>query len=129
MFGDVAFAQAPFAALGGATLLSSVDEAATAADSVAQETRAGALIQEALAALATFVSLNNIMTAVRAETATTTDVVAAAPSNFLATQAETATGTDAVAAAPSTFLASQAESATATDAPSAIGRKEDRRFR
>ena len=50
MFGDVAFAQAPFAALGGATVLSSVDEAATAADSVAQETRAGALIQETIAA-------------------------------------------------------------------------------
>lgn len=120
MFGDVAFAQAPFAALGGATVLSSVDEAATAADSVAQETRAGALIQEFLAATATFVSLNNIMTAVRAETATATDVVAAAPSNFLATQAETATGTDAPSAAPSIFLASQAESAIATDAPSAI---------
>jgi hypothetical protein len=101
-------------------VLSSVSEAATAADSVSQETRAGALIQEAAAALATFISLNNIMTAVRAETATTTDVVAAAPSNFLATQAETATGTDAVAAAPSTFFASRAESATATDAPSAI---------
>ena len=120
MFGDVTFAQAPFAALGGATVLSSVDEAATAADSVAQETRAGALIQEAAAALETFVSLNNIMTAARAETATATDTVAAAPSNFLATQAEIATGTDVTAAAPSTFLASQSESATATDAPSAI---------
>jgi hypothetical protein len=100
--------------------LSSVSEAATAADSVDQETRAGALIQEFLAATATFVSLNNIMVAARAESATATDVVAAAPSNFLATQAETATGTDAVAAAPSTFFASRAESATATDAPSAI---------
>lgn len=120
MFGDVAFAQAPFAALGGATVLSSVDEAATAADSVAQETRAGALILESIAASETFVSLNNIMTAARAETATATDVVAAAPSNFLATQAETATGTDTVAAAPSMFFASRAESATATDASSAI---------
>jgi hypothetical protein len=120
VFGDVAFAQAPFAALGGATLLSSVDEAATAADSVAQETRAGALIQEFLAATATFVSLNNIMVAARAESATATDVVAAAPSNFLATQAETATGTDVAAAAPSTFLASQSESAIATDTSSAI---------
>ena len=100
--------------------MSSVSEAATAADSVAQETRAGALIQEFLAATATFVSLNNIMVAARAESATVTDVVAAAPSNFLATQAETATGTDVAAAAPSTFLASQSESATATDAPSAI---------
>ena len=119
MFGDVTFAQAPFAALGGATVLSSVSEAATAADSVEQETRAGAVVQEFIAASATFVSLNNIMTAVRAETATATDVVAAAPSNFLASQAETATGTDTPAAAPSNFLASQVESATATDAPTA----------
>ena len=101
-------------------MLSSVDEAATAADSVAQETRAGALIQEFLAATATFVSLNNIMVAARAETATATDVVASAPSNFVASQAETATGTDTPAAAPSTFFASRSESATATDAPSAI---------
>jgi hypothetical protein len=119
VFGDVAFAQAPFAALGGATLLSSVDEAATAADSVAQETRAGALIQEAAAALATFVSLNNIMVAARAESATVTDVVATAPSNFLATQAETATGTDTQTAIGA-MLASISELATATDAPSAI---------
>ena len=119
MFGDVAFAQAPFAALGGATVLSSVDEAATAADSVAQETRAGALIQEFLAATATFVSLNNIMVAARAESATATDVVATAPSNFLATQAETATGTDTQSAI-GTMLASISESATATDTSSAI---------
>jgi len=120
VFGDVAFAQAPFAALGGATVLSSVSEAATAADSVSQETRAGALIQEFLAATATFVSLNNIMVAARAETATATDVMATAPSNFVASQAETATGADTPAAAPSTFFASRSESATATDAPSAI---------
>jgi len=120
VFGDVTFAQAPFAALGGATVLSSVDEAATAADSVAQETRAGALIQEAIAASEAFVSLNNIMTAVRAELATATATQNFAASNFVATQAETATGTDTVAAAPSTFFASRSESATATDASSAI---------
>jgi len=120
VFGDVTFAQAPFAALGGATVLSSVDEAATAADSVEQETRAGAVVQEFLAASEAFVSLNNIMTAVQAELATATAAQNFAASNLLATQAETATGTDAPAAAPSTFLASQAETATATDAPSAI---------
>ena len=119
MFGDVAFAQAPFAALGGATVLSSVSEAATAADSVAQETRAGALIQEAIAAAETFVSLNNIMTAVRAELATATDTAATAPSNLLATQAETATGTDTQTVI-GTMRASISELATATDAPSAI---------
>ena len=119
MFGDVAFAQAPFAALGGATVLSSVSEAATAADSVAQETRAGALIQEAIAAAETFVSLNNIMTAVRAELATATDTAATAPSNFLATQAETATGTDTQTVI-GTMRASISELATATDTSSAI---------
>jgi len=119
VFGDVAFAQAPFAALGGATVLSSVSEAATAADSVAQETRAGALIQEAIAAAETFVSLNNIMTAVRAELATATDTAATAPSNLLATQAETATGTDTQTVI-GTMRASISELATATDAPSAI---------
>jgi hypothetical protein len=100
-------------------VLSSVDEAATAADSVEQETRAGALILESLAASETFVSLNNIMTAARAETATATAAQNFAASNFLATQAETATGTDTQTAI-GTMLASQTESATATDAPSAI---------
>jgi len=118
VFGDVTFAQAPFAALGGATVLSSVSEAASAASSVEQETRAGALIQEAIAAAETFVSLNNIMTAVRAELATATDITAAAPSNFLATQAETATGTDTQIAI-GTMRASVTESITATDTPSA----------
>ena len=50
MFGDVTFAQAPFAALGGATLSSSVAEAAVAADSVFQDTIAGGNITEAAAA-------------------------------------------------------------------------------
>ena len=118
MFGDVTFAQAPFAALGGATVLSSVSEAALAADSVSQETRAGSLIQEAIAASEAFVSLNNIMTAARAETSTATDTTAAAPSNFLATQAETATGT-ATQIAVGTMRASVTESTTATDTPSA----------
>jgi len=119
VFGDVTFAQAPFAALGGATVLSSVSEAATAASSVEQETRAGALILESIAASEAFVSLNNIMTAVRAELATATDTTATAPSNFLATQAETGTGTDTQTAI-GTMLASISDSATATDAPSAI---------
>jgi hypothetical protein len=119
VFGDVAFAQAPFAALGGATLLSSVSEAATAADSVSQESRAGALILESIAASEAFVSLNNIMTAARAELATATAAQNFAASNLLATQAETATGTDTQTAI-GTMRASMSELATATDAPSAI---------
>jgi len=119
VFGDVAFAQAPFAALGGATLLSSVNEAATAADSVSQESRAGALILESIAASEAFVSLNNIMTAARAELATATAAQNFAASNLLATQAETATGTDTQTAI-GTMRASMSELATATDAPSAI---------
>ena len=100
-------------------MLSSVSEAATAADSVEQETRAGALILESLAASETFVSLNNIMTAVRAELATATAAQNFTASNLLATQAETATGTDTQTAI-GTMLASISDSATATDAPSAI---------
>jgi len=120
VFGDVTFAQAPFAALGGATVLSSVSEAATAADSVSQETRAGSLIQESISASGAFASLNNIFIAARAETATGTDSTNFAASNFVATQAETATGTDTIAKVASTYLATRNETATGTDAPSAV---------
>jgi len=120
VFGDVTFAQAPFAALGGATVLSSLSEAATAAEFVSQETRAGSLIQETVTAADTVASLNNTLRAARAETATGTDTTNFAASNFVATQAETATGTDAYSTAGSNYLATVAETVTGTDAPSAI---------
>lgn len=120
MFGDVAFAQAPFAALGGATLSSSVAESVTGADSVSQETLAGGIVQEAVSALATFLDLNNILTATAAESSTATASTNFAASTLLASQAESATGSDTVAKVASNYLAAQAESVTATDAPSAI---------
>ena len=120
MFGDVAFAQAPFAALGGATVLSSVSEAASAAASVSQETRAGSLVQESVSTSATFVSTGNIFVASRSETATATASTNFAASTFVATQAESATGTDAYSTAGSNYLVTVAESATGTDEPSAI---------
>ena len=120
MFGDVAFAQAPFAALGGKTLASSLSESATANSTVSQETLAGGRVDEAAAVSAVFASLNNILAAARAETSTATATQNFAASTLVASQAETATGTDTTAAAPSTFNAALSESATATDAQSAI---------
>ena len=120
MFGDVAFAQAPFAALGGRTFASALSESATGVDAVSQESLLGGNINEAGAVSDLFASLNNIMTAVNAETATATASQNFAASTLVATQAETATGTDTPAAAPSTFNAALSESATATDAQSAI---------
>jgi hypothetical protein len=77
-------------------------------------------MQESVSAAATFASLNNILIAARAETATATDSTNFAASNFVATQAETATGTDAYSTAGSNYLATVAETVTGTDAPSAI---------
>lgn len=120
MFGDVAFAQAPFAALGGKTFASALSESATADSSVSQESQLGGNINESGAVSDLFASLNNIMTAARAELATATDSTNFAASTLSAAQAETATGTDTPVAAPSTFYAAQAESATATDVQSVI---------
>ena len=120
MFGDVTFAQTPFAALGGATFASSLSESALASDVVAAPSVVrGGNIAESLAAAETIVSLNNIMTAVRAEAGTATAIQNFAASSLLATQAETATGT-ATQIAVGTMLASIAESVTATDAQAAI---------
>lgn len=120
MFGDVAFAQAPFASQGGKTLASALSESATGLDSVSQESLLGGNAEETAAAAETFASLNNIMTAVRAEAGTATAVQAFIASTLVASQAETVTGTDSPAAAPSTFNASLAESITATAAQLAI---------
>lgn len=120
MFGDVAFAQAPFAALGGKTLASALSESVTANATVEQETRAGARVDETAAVSEVFASLNNIMLAARAETATAADTTNFAASTLRASQAETATGTDTTVFAASTLNASLSESATASDAQSAI---------
>jgi hypothetical protein len=120
VFGDVAFAQAPFAALGGKTLASSLSESAVADSFVSQESRAGARVDETATASTVFASLNNIMVAAQAETAIAIATTNFAASTLTATQTETATATDTPAAAPSTFNASLFESVTASDAQVAI---------
>ena len=119
MFGDVAFAQAPFASQGGKTLASALSESATGLDSFSQESLLGGNIAETAAAAETFISLNNVMTAVRAEGGTATAVQNFIASTLVASQAETVTGT-ATQVAISTVLASISETATATDAQLAI---------
>ena len=119
MFGDVAFAQAPFASQGGKTLASALSESVAGLDSVSQESLLGGNIAETAAAAETVASLNNIMTAVRAEGGTATAVQSFIASTLVASQAETATGT-ATQVAISTVLASISETATATDAQLAI---------
>jgi hypothetical protein len=120
VFGDVAFAQAPFAAQGGATLFSSIAETATGSDSSNQIFQAGALIQELATATSAAASLNNILVVARAETATATDVTNFAASNFVADYYEGVSALDTSSTAGSNYLAAVAESATATDAASAI---------
>lgn len=119
MFGDVAFAQAPFASQGGKTFASALNESATGLDSVSQESLLGGNIAETAAAAETFISLNNIMTAVRAEAGTATAVQNFIASTLIASQAETVTGT-ATQVAISTVLASISETARAIDAQLAI---------
>lgn len=119
VFGDVAFAQAPFASQGGKTLASALSESVAGLDSVSQESSLGGNIAETAAAAETVASLNNIMTAVRAEGGTATAVQSFIASTLVASQAETATGT-ATQVAISTVLASISETATATDAQLAI---------
>ena len=120
MFGDVAFAQAPFASQGGKTLASALSESAVASDAVAvPSVIRGGNIAETLAASEAFVSLNNIMAAVRVEAGTATAVQNFIASTLIASQAETVTGT-ATQVAISTVLASISETATATDAQLAI---------
>ena len=119
MFGDVAFAQAPFASQGGKTFASELSESATGLDSSSQESQLGGRIDEAAAVAETFVCLNNIMTALNAETATALDSTSFIASTLTAAQEETTTGTDTQAAI-STVLASIEESITATDAQSVI---------
>jgi hypothetical protein len=120
VFGDVAFAQAPFASQGGKTLASALSESAVTSDVVAAPSVVrGGNIAETVAAAETFVSLNNIMTAVRAESGTATAVQSFIASTLTASQAETVTGT-ATQVAISTVLASISETARAVDVQSAI---------
>mgnify|MGYP003345213628 CR=1 FL=1 len=113
MFGDVTFAQSPFASLGGATYGVAVSEAATAASTQSVITSfAGAraelatatATQTALAnmyasrnemvlAESTFDTLNNVFNVARAESATATDTNSAA-ATIIAAISEAAAGSE-----------------------------------
>jgi len=120
VFGDVAFAQAPFASQGGKTLASALSESVVTSDAVAvPSVIRGGNVAEVAAAAETVVSLNNIMTAVRAEAGTATAVQNFIASTLNASQAEIATGTDTQIAI-STVRGAVSETTTATAAQSAI---------
>lgn len=114
MFGDVAFAQAPFASLGGATYLVAVEEAANgvATPNVSSLVRGGP-IDEAAAAAATQAVLASLR-GTASETATgtnTQDTIA----EMSATASETASGTDSYA--PTAEMGAMvSETASGTDA-------------
>jgi hypothetical protein len=120
VFGDVAFAQAPFAALGGATLFSSVAESATGRDTVEQTFQSGALVQESATATAVVANLNNVLVAARAESATATASTNFAASNLVATYYDGASATDTSSTAGSNYLVTVVESATAISEQAAI---------
>lgn len=119
MFGDVTFAQAPFAALGGNTFAVAQAESATATeDTAAPSIVRGGIMAEASAVQDSFVS-QAVLRPTQEESATgahTQSVIAAMVARILeqagATAAQTAIGT---------FLASQAELAAVTGAQTAVG--------
>ena len=117
MFGDVTFAQAPFAALGGNTFAVSTSEAAaaTALTDVPSVSRGGN-VDEAVAGQETQ-SVIATMVATQAETATAASVQSVIAA-MLAGILEQAGVTDAQAAI-GTFLAAQAESTAGTATQSA----------
>lgn len=134
MFGDVTFAQTPFASLGGNSFSAAVDEAATGSEHQEQVTTKGGNQDESSAAVALQTVLANML-ASQAEAATGSDsafnaanvlkavaaeVVAAAASqtniaNMLASQAEMAQGED-LPSATAVLYASRSEQATGSDA-------------
>ena len=118
MFGDVTFAQAPFASLGGNSFFRTVEEAAAGSDTFTVESvRGGLIVESAVGTVAVFNS-GNLLYATEAETATAT-AAQTVLSAVLAAMAETAAGT----AAPSGVFQSSrtmAEGATASDAPTAV---------
>lgn len=117
MFGDVAFAEAPFASLGGKTVLADLSASAEASASVVSESNFGGLISEQAAVNEATVSANNALIAFMAELVAASDAQSVI-SSVLATASESATATDAPTAS-SSVLAAVSELARATDAPTA----------
>lgn len=118
MFGDVAFSQAPFAALGGNTFAVSISESVTAADVISAISQLFPAILETSAGQDTVSSLNNILNAFQGELATAIAAPSNAGSILLATQTETAQGT-ATQTRTVDRIAFQAESAVASSIVSA----------
>lgn len=114
MFGDVAFAQAPFAALGGRTLASAMAEEAFATATLTQETIAGKIMLEGATVTGAPSNANNIWRPTQAETATGTSAQTALTA-VLAVQAETGTATDSLTNT-AILLGSVSETATGTAA-------------
>lgn len=120
MFGDVTFAQAPFAALGGNTFVTAQDEIATALASLGIPTVIkGGLQDETVTGQDAMVNIATMLASL-AETATGSHVQSVI-GTMLATQAELVTAAASQINAANTLLASQAESTTASAAQSVIG--------
>lgn len=119
MFGDVTFAQAPFAALGGNTF--AVAAAETAAASAAFEVPnlvRGGIISETSTGQDAFVSQADFRPT-QAETATAANVQSVIATMVVSMLEQV--GATATQSAIGTFLAAQAESAAVLDAQSVIG--------
>jgi hypothetical protein len=119
VFGDVTFAQAPFASLGGNTFAVFATETATAAaDTAVPSIIRGGVVDEAVTGQeAQFVIATMLATQAETASAANTQSVIA---TMVASALEQAGATDTQTAI-GTFLASRAESALAADAQSVIG--------
>ena len=118
MFGDVTFAQAPFASLGGNSYFRTVEETAAGSSVIDVESVRGGLMTESVVATATPSSSGNLLSATAAESATAT-AVQTVVSSVLAAIAQAASAT-AAPSASSSVSGSIAESATGTDAPTRV---------
>jgi hypothetical protein len=118
VFGDVTFAQSPFASLGGKTLASTVSETSSVTETQSLLVVYGGFTVEAATAVSAEVSASNLLKALVAETASA-EAAQTVITNMLAAQAETASAIDTPAFAPSTLNAAQAETATGLDSSSA----------
>jgi hypothetical protein len=117
VFGDVAFAQAPFASQGGKTVLAALADSAAASDSISSESNFGGLISEQAAVNEATVTANNALTAFIAELAAASEAQSVIAS-VRASAFESANANDAPTAS-SSVSAAVSELATASDASAA----------
>ncbi len=119
MFGDVTFAQAPFASLGGNTFAVSQSETTNALDLLGTPTVIKGGLQDEFTTGQESASVIATMIAALSESATASEVQSVI-ATMVATQAELATALDTLTNTAN-MLVSQSESVTGTDAVSAIG--------